>query len=137
NQPLVSIITPTYNQPLLLVEAIDSVAAQTYPHWEHIVVDDGSTDDTRTIVESAMRRIGDRLRYIYQANAGTAAARNTGIRRSNGELIALLDHDDRWLPQKLSRQVIMFEEDPDLGLAYGGIRFIELPEGRATGEYIP
>lgn len=130
--PLVSVIIPTYNQPEFLVEAVDSVLAQTYPHVEVIVVDDGSRDHTAQVVAD---RYGERVRYIYQENAGTAAARNTGIEAATGELIALLDHDDRWLPQKLERQVPYFANHPEAGLVFTGGRSFDGRDGRTLSEF--
>jgi glycosyltransferase involved in cell wall biosynthesis len=98
---LVSVIIPTYNRSNLVTRAVDSVLQQTYPNHEVIVVDDGSTDDTRQVLASYK----DRITYIYQKNSGNAVARNTGIRAARGKWIAFLDSDDVWLPEKLSRQM--------------------------------
>jgi glycosyltransferase involved in cell wall biosynthesis len=118
-EPLVSVVIAAYNGAQYLPEAIDSALAQTYPKVEVIVVDDGSTDSTAEVVGA----YGARVRYLYQQNAGTAAARNTGIQSAQGELIALLDQDDRWLPEKLARQVPLFFDEPRVGLVHsGGIR---------------
>ena len=106
--PLVSVIIPTFNRGWIVREAIDSVLAQDYPNFELIVVDDGSTDDTNAI----LRAYGDRLKVIEQSNSGVSAARNRGIEASGGELIAFLDSDDYWLPQKLSIQVAYFSQHP-------------------------
>jgi len=99
--PLVSVIIPTYNRAKYVTHAIDSVLAQTYPSYEIIVVDDGSTDDTRKELAPYM----DRIKYIRKEHAGHSAARNTAIRASRGQWIAFLDSDDAWLPAKLSRQM--------------------------------
>lgn len=99
--PLVSVIIPTYNRAKYVTLAIDSVLAQTYTDYEIIVVDDGSTDNTREVLSPYMHRI----KYIYQDNAGAYSARNLGIREAKGEWIALLDSDDRWLSEKLARQM--------------------------------
>lgn len=98
----VSVIIPTYNRVASVTRAIDSVLDQTYKNHEIIVVDDGSTDATAKVLQ---QKYSDRIHYIYQANAGAAAARNTGIRASRHELIAFLDSDDYWLPRKLEVQV--------------------------------
>src|ERR671912_965329 len=93
---LVSVVIPCYNQAHFLGEAIESVLSQTYPHFEIVVVDDGSTDNTQ---EVAARYPG--VRYIRQENQGLAGARNAGIRRSNGSYLVFLDADDRLLPEAL------------------------------------
>ena len=103
---IVSAIIPTYNRAHLVTEAIDSVLAQTYPHIEVIVVDDGSTDDTM----ARLAPYGSRIRVIRQENAGPAAARNKGIAASSGGLVAFLDSDDLWLPAKIERQVRLLQK---------------------------
>ncbi|MFH0810738.1 MAG: glycosyltransferase family A protein [Pseudomonadota bacterium] len=107
--PLVSIIIPTYNRASALKRAIAGVMDQTYPFWELLVVDDGSTDDTRTV----LKQFSQVVRYFYQDNAGAAAARNLGIRNSRGEYIAFLDSDDWWLPEKLGKQVQYLQAQED------------------------
>jgi glycosyltransferase involved in cell wall biosynthesis len=104
--PLVSAIIPTYNRATLVSDAIDSVLAQTYPHLEVIVVDDGSTDGTLDV----LTRYGDRIQVISQPNAGPGAARNRGMLAAQGEMIAFLDSDDLWLPQKIARQVHLMQQ---------------------------
>ena len=101
NQPGVSVIIPTFNRANVISETIDSVLAQTYRDIEIIIVDDGSTDDTA----KKLSIYGDRIRIVYQQNAGTSAARNRGIEVSNAKLIAFQDSDDLWKPTKLERQV--------------------------------
>lgn len=105
SKPLVSAIIPTYNRAHILCDAIESVLAQTYPEIEVIVVDDGSKDDTL----ARLQPYGKKIRVISQANAGPAAARNRGIAESRGQLIAFLDSDDLWLPEKTERQVALLE----------------------------
>jgi len=107
--PFVSVIIPTYNRSWSLREAIDSVLAQDRCRFELIVVDDGSTDDT----PEQLRSYGDRLTVVRQENRGVSAARNTGIRHASGSLIAFLDSDDQWLPDKLHRQSKFFESRLD------------------------
>jgi glycosyltransferase involved in cell wall biosynthesis len=120
-EPQVSIIIPTYNRAHFLPDAIESVFAQTYRNWELIVVDDGSTDNTKEVVE----KYGSRVRYFYQENKGPGAARNLGIRQARGEYIAFLDSDDMWMPEKLERQVRLFEREPDVGLAGCGCYYVD------------
>lgn len=104
---MVSVVIPTYNRAHVLNRAIRSVLGQTYQHFEIIVVDDGSTDNTEQVVKAIA---DDRVRYIrHETNKGTAAAaRNTGIRQACGEFIGFVDSDDEWLPGKLQKQVDKF-----------------------------
>ena len=105
-QPLFSIIIPTYNRAHLLSIAIQSVLDQTFDDWELIVVDDGSTDDTKKVVEKFER---EGVRYVYQENKELSAARNTGIRAAFGSYICFLDDDDYYLPThlfELSKEIL-------------------------------
>lgn len=108
----VSVIIPTYNSGPLVVEAVESVLAQTYPPAEIIVVDDGSTDDTG----ERLAPLAGRIVYHRQANARVAAARNAGIALSRGDAVALLDADDVWHPRKLERQIEVLAQRPDVGI---------------------
>jgi len=105
----ISVIIPTYNRQEFLVRAIESVLGQTCADFELIVVDDGSTDDTPRCVAG----YGGQVRYVYQENRGPAAARNTGIRAAEGELLAFLDSDDRFAPEKLAVQQAAMAARPD------------------------
>lgn len=109
---LVSIIIPTYNRAETIEQAVDSALAQTWPSTEIIVVDDGSVDQTRNILE----KYGDRIRFLQQKNQGPSAARNTGIRAATGEIVAFLDSDDTWLPNKIGRQVQLLQRTYDAGV---------------------
>lgn len=113
NQPLVSIIIPTYNKEEYIKKALESVLNQTYKEIEVIVIDDGSIDNTQEIVKSFNNT---RIIYIWQENKGAAAARNTGIKKAQGKYIAFLDSDDLWLKEKLEKQVRFLEENPEMGL---------------------
>lgn len=108
--PLVSVIITAYNSACFLAAAIESVLAQTYSHYELIVVDDGSTDGSDAIACAYPA-----VRLIRQSNQGAPAARNTGIAAAGGELIAFLDADDLWLPGKLAAQVARHNAEPQLG----------------------
>jgi glycosyltransferase involved in cell wall biosynthesis len=130
--PQVSVIIPTYNCQDYLIEAIESVLSQTDCDFELIVIDDGSTDQTRTVLQP----YHNRLRYIYQPNQGVATARNHGIRQSRGDLIAFLDADDYFLPNKLAAQVARFEAEPDLGIVHSGWLRVNA-EGQALKEIKP
>ena len=123
NNPLVSVILPVYNGEKYLDQAIESIFSQTYRPFEIILVDDGSTDNSREIASSYPE-----IKYIYQENAGHAAARNRGIKAAEGSYIALLDADDIWLPAKLSLQITAFCDDPELDLVTGYIKQFISPE---------
>ena len=139
----VSVIIPAYNAEKYISEAIESVLAQTYPVHEIIVVDDGSTDKTREIVYSycverraycgdAIRNTHHAIRYIYQPNRGPGAARNTGIKAATGEYIAFLDSDDRWIPEKLEKQIAVLDGNDDIALVCTGRFRIDEKTGTKT-----
>ncbi|MEA1947109.1 MAG: glycosyltransferase [Thermodesulfobacteriota bacterium] len=107
--PLISVIIPTYNRGWIIKEAIDSVLAQDFKDFELIAVDDGSTDHTFSILKS----YSDNIIVIRQDNHGVSAARNRGIAEASGRFIAFLDSDDLWMPRKLKRQVDFFNSNPD------------------------
>ncbi len=107
NKPLVTVIIPTYNRGWIIQEAIDSVLAQDFNDYELIVVDDGSDDNTLEILET----YGKAIAVLHQSNRGVSAARNRGIDEATGRLIAFLDSDDLWLPEKLSTQVKFFKKN--------------------------
>ena len=113
-QPLVSVIIPTFNRAPCVGEAIASVLAQTYPHLELIVVDDGSSDHTSTVVSA----FSQRLVYMQQAHGGVSAARNRGVAASHGELVAFLDSDDLWLPGKVAAQIALLQAHPEVQACY-------------------
>lgn len=119
-RPKVSVMIPAYNSAKYLPEAITSVLDQTYPSYEIIIINDGSTDNTKEIIKPWL----DRVRYFEHENQGVSATRNRGIYLSRGELIAFLDADDIFMPRKLEQQVAMFESQPDLGILNSGYRII-------------
>lgn len=119
--PEISVVIPTYNCARWLPEAIDSVVTQNYPGCEIVVVDDGSTDNTREV----LRKYEGKINYVWQKNRGEAGARNAGIRAAHGEYIAFLDADDIWLPDKLAIQMPLFERNPRAGLVYGNFLYID------------
>jgi len=134
--PKISVIIPTHNRPELLRAAINSVLNQTYQDFEIIVVDDGLERRADKVVESFN---DERIKYIqHSEEKGGSAARNTGIRASQGEFIAFLDDDDQWLPEKLEIQMAKFENTPsDVGFCFSAVRNIyddfqhttKVPEG--------
>ncbi|MBN1870656.1 MAG: glycosyltransferase family 2 protein, partial [Candidatus Omnitrophica bacterium] len=121
----ISVIIAAYNNASYLKEAINSVLNQTYKDFEVIVVDDGSTDNTRALVESMQSVHPGMIQYIYQQNQGPAPARNAGIRAAQGKYIAFLDADDIWLPDKLARQMECFQRDPETGFVYCDNIFVD------------
>jgi glycosyltransferase involved in cell wall biosynthesis len=127
--PTVSVVMPTFNRARFLHAAVASIRAQTYRCLEIVIVDDGSTDDTAAVAAA----LGDEVRYVRQPNAGPAAARNRGIADANGELIAFLDTDDRWLPTKIERQVAVLRRDPAIALVSADMA-VEDGDGRRLVE---
>jgi glycosyltransferase involved in cell wall biosynthesis len=107
--PSVSVIIPTYNRGWILKQAVESVLAQDFGDYELIVVDDGSTDNSQEMLQSYRQD----LIVLRQNNQGVSAARNRGIAEASGQLVAFLDSDDLWLPNKLSHQVGFFKDNPD------------------------
>ncbi|MBI4357836.1 MAG: glycosyltransferase family 2 protein [Candidatus Omnitrophica bacterium] len=126
--PKVSVITPTHNRCRLLPKAIESVRAQTFGDWELLVIDDGSVDSTAQVVGDWVGK-DSRIKYIYQRNAGCAAARNRGLREAKGEYIAFLDDDDVFLPTKLEIQAQFLDEHSDYGFVYSDVDLVD-QEGR-------
>jgi glycosyltransferase involved in cell wall biosynthesis len=102
------------------VEAIASIFNQTYRSYEIIVIDDGSTDNTRQVLEPYL----DKIRYLYQENKGVSHARNLGLEMARGEFISFLDADDFFLPDKLAKQVAVFDAHPSLGIVHSGWRLV-------------
>lgn len=130
--PTVSVIIPVHNGERYLAEAIQSVLAQTLPPDEIIVVDDGSTDASAAVAQS----FGAPARVLIQANLGPAAARNLGVARACGDLLAFLDADDLWLPDKLARQMGALETDPACEAVFGRVENFISPELDATQRQI-
>ena len=120
-QPLVSIIINNYNYGQFLREAIDSALQQTYLYTEVIVVDDGSTDNSRDIIKS----YGSRIIPLFNANGGQASAFNAGFAISGGEIICFLDSDDLFLPQKVAEVVSVFEDHQDIGWCYHAVQLFD------------
>jgi len=131
----VSIIIPTYNRADVLPMAIDSILAQTYKNYEVIIVDDGSTDNTKDILKHYLKK--PNVHYIYQDNKKQAAARNTGIRCSKGEYIAFLDSDDLWYPEKLGLQVRILDKNNDAGMVYSNQMLIDNSLNNKGVKYSP
>lgn len=134
--PLISVVLPTYNRKTLLPRAIKSVLDQTYKYLELIIIDDGSTDNTKDIVKGFSDK---RIRYHKEKhNKGGSVARNIGIKLAKGELISFQDSDDEWLPEKLERQVRKFSEvGDDVGVIYCGYESVFERTNEVVSRSIP
>ncbi len=115
----VSVIIPVFNAATLLGNALRSVFAQTFRDFDVIVIDDGSED--RETLDQTLDAWAERVRFVRQSNGGPARARNTGIAQATGDLIAFLDADDEWRPEKLAKQVEYFRRHPETGLLHTGL----------------
>ncbi|MBI5874103.1 MAG: glycosyltransferase [Candidatus Omnitrophica bacterium] len=116
--PRVSVIIPVYENEQTIAEAIESVLQQEFSDFEIIIIDDGSTDGSKDIIELYRKRSPDKIKCIRQSNQGISAARNNGIRIARGEYIAFLDADDLWIPEKLKTQVLFMDKEKNLGFSY-------------------
>ena len=133
--PLVSVIMIFLDAQRFIVEAIDSVLAQTYPAWELILVDDGSSDDSTRIARGHAELRPGQVRYVEHEghrNLGMSASRNAGIAASRGELIAFLDSDDVYRPEKHERQVAILRSRPRAAMVYGASQYWHSPTGEAA-----
>lgn len=127
--PLISIVTPNYNYAGFIGETIESVVAQDYDNVEHIIVDDGSTDDSVAVIEEYVRRYPGKVRLIAQSNAGQTAAVNAGLRQARGTVLGWINSDDTYCPGAFSKAMEQFRADPDLDIVYGDFNVID-PAGR-------
>src|SRR3712207_6130801 len=118
--PLVSVVLPVYNRAGWVARAVESVLAQTHTNFELLVVDDGSTDGTRRVLEG----FGPRISLLEQAHAGAEAARNLGLAHARGEFVAFIDSDDVWYPDRLSRQLPLFGR-AEVGLVFGNAALVD------------
>lgn len=133
--PLVSVVVPTYDRAPLIGRTIDSILAQTYQPVEVVVVDDGSSDDTRARI-AAQYGHDQRVRYFFKQNGGPATARNAGFRQARGHYVALLDSDDTWFPWKLSLQIRCMERYPELGMTWTDMQMIDASGAVAEPTYL-
>lgn len=128
-KPLVSVIIPNYNYEAYIAGTIDSVLAQTYSNIEIIVVDDGSKDNSLSVLE----KYGNRIKVIAQKNQGVSLARNNGVAASQGEYVAFLDADDIWLSSKIEKQLEKFSVGEEVGLVHCSMLYIDTND-QITGE---
>ncbi|HEX5719025.1 MAG TPA: glycosyltransferase family A protein [Thermoanaerobaculia bacterium] len=125
-RPLVSVVVPAWNAERFLAEAIESVVAQTWPDWELLLADDGSTDRSPEIARLYAERHPEKIHCLEhpgRANRGESATRNLGLKAGKGDLFAFLDSDDVWLPEKLERQVPLLLARPEAGWLYGNTQY--------------
>jgi teichuronic acid biosynthesis glycosyltransferase TuaG len=131
DSPLVSVVMPAYNAAAFIAESIESVLHQTYTNWELLIVDDGSTDDTKKIVESFCAK-DERIKYSWQQNGKQGKARNLALKHAKGNCIAFLDADDVWLTKKLEVQIKLLEEKKaDLVFSNGFVFKANISDGIA------
>ena len=129
--PLVSIIIPAFNKANLTAKTVESVLAQTYPNVEIIVVDDGSTDDTR----EKLAPFHGRIQYVYKENGGACSARNAGLRLAKGEYVGFLDCDDLYVSNKIELSAGYLEQHKDAGFVHTAAYFIDRDDNIVVGEY--
>ena len=125
-KPLISIIIPSYNRANLLIRSINSALNQTYKNFELIVVDDGSTDNTKKLLEPYIN--AKKIKYFYQKNRGPSSAKNMGMKSAKGDYLAFLDSDDEWLPKKLEKQLELFERSTNPNLGFVGCNSLIINE---------
>ncbi|MDT0557344.1 glycosyltransferase [Ichthyenterobacterium sp. W332] len=135
--PLVSVIIPTFNRAMYITDTLDSIINQTYTNWECLVVDDGSTDNTKELVLKYTEK-DYRIKYLKRTkefSKGSNGSRNYGLSQSKGEYIAFSDDDDFWLKNKLERQIPIFKKYPDVGLVTCDIEYVNR-DGLRSGRVI-
>lgn len=124
--PKVSILVPSYNAAHFLPLSLESALSQSYQDFEIIVIDDGSSDNTKEVVQGYIDQYPHKIRYFFQENQGLPSARNKGIELSQGEYLALLDADDQWLPCRLDEEVKILDRDSLVGIVHGNITNIDI-----------
>ncbi|WP_414620607.1 glycosyltransferase family 2 protein [Calothrix sp. CCY 0018] len=127
-----TVVMPAYNAAAYLSQTIESVLSQTFTNFELIIIDDGSTDDTAAIADK-YNKIDERVKVLVQCNQGVSATRNQGINLSQSKYIAFIDADDKWFPKNLKFHLEHLEKNPDLGVSYAKVEFLN-PDGSHTGK---
>lgn len=122
-EPFFSVTITTYNRADLIKRALNSLLLQTETDWEAIIVDDGSTDNTESVIKPYMEN-ESRIRYVFQKNMGYSLSKNTGIFLSGGKFITFLDSDDEYLPNHLETRKAILKKHPEIQFLYGGIKVI-------------
>lgn len=131
--PTVSVVIPNYNSFQFIEKTIESVLQQSFQDFEILVIDDGSTDNSKDIIERYSKQ-DSRIKLFSQANQGVSVARNHGIQKASGEFIALLDCDDIWLADKLAAHVKHLQANPNLGLSFARVEFMNF-DSKPSGTY--
>lgn len=119
----ISVVIPSYNREKVVLRAIMSVLNQTFKDFEIIVVDDGSKDNTKKVVESI---VDQRVRYVWQENQGATIARNTGILNAKGKYVSFLDSDDEWFDTMLEKQYKLYQSDDNIGCVYSNVQIVDV-----------
>src|SRR5690348_14154892 len=127
-RPLVTVVTPPFNQGRFIRETIESVLSQDYPNLEYLVIDGGSTDETQEVLKA----YGSRLCWVAEKDEGQADAVNKGLRKAKGEIFGWLNSDDTYLPGTISKIVQFFQAFPRVALVYGQAKYVDA-EGRVVG----
>ena len=125
-QPVFTVIIPTYNREHFLKRTVDSILSQTFKDFELIIVDDGSTDHTKDLIDTYE---DDRIVYFYKENGGQNSAVNVGLQKARGEYIAFCDSDDTWMPEKLEKCMEKYQEDKEVKVVYTWTGIIKTVEG--------
>jgi len=133
-KPIVSVICPCYNQEKYLSETIDSVLAQSMEDWELVIVDDGSKDNSASIAKDYVQR-DQRVKYIYQDNAGPSSARNHGVKESTGKYVFFLDGDDKIAPNYLKLGISYMEENSECVCFFTEVQFFGAKSGKTNVKY--
>lgn len=135
-EEIISVIVPVYNVDHFIVDTMESVRRQTYPYWELLLIDDGSSDGSARVIEEYAERTGDRrIRLVRQpSNQGAARARNRGLAEARGRYIAFLDADDLWMPEKLEHE-LAFLKEKSAAFVFTGYEFAD-EQGRGTGKVV-
>lgn len=127
---LVSVLIPVYKGAAFVAQAIESALAQTYEDVELVIVNDGSPDDSRRVIEPYVS--SPKVKYVEKPNGGVASARNAGLRSATGTYVGFLDQDDVWYPSKLSRQVAVLDRRPNVALVHSDVTYVD-----ADGNQLP
>ncbi|WP_413172285.1 glycosyltransferase family 2 protein [Anabaena azotica] len=131
-KPMVTAIIPAYNAAQFLSATITSVQQQTFSDWELLIINDGSTDDTVEVIRQ-YQETDHRIHLIHQLNQGVSSARNLGVEKSKGQIIAFLDADDQWLPDKLQQHLKHFQSNSRLGVSFAQVEILN-QAGEPTGQ---